>query len=131
MHSSNLSPEAKGGVRVCWAAGEYKAAAGAIAKAKMGGSAAASPTTADCAVGEAVKKAGVAMPLAPRAGASGKEKSTCSTGREPEPRGGAGAGYPESRVHKGYYELELCRRQGQKSRRWQEAAAPHQQQRAE
>ena len=31
MHSSNLSPEAQGGARVCWAARKHKAAAGEMA----------------------------------------------------------------------------------------------------
>ena len=43
--------------------------------AKKAGRAAASPTKADSAVGEASEKAGVAMLLAPRAGASGKDKA--------------------------------------------------------
>ena len=88
VHSSNLSPEAQGGARGCWAAGKYKAAAGAIARAKRAGRAAASPTKADSAVGEAREKAGVAMPLVPRAGASGKGKAHAVPGEGPSPGGG-------------------------------------------
>jgi hypothetical protein len=68
MNSGNLSPEAQGGARIFWAAGKYKTAAGTMARAIKTGPAAASPTAVGSAVGEAGKKAGVAMPLAPRAG---------------------------------------------------------------
>ena len=75
MHNSDLSPEAQGGAQVCWAAREHKAAAGAKARAKEAGPEAISPTAAGSAGGEAEMKADVAMPLAPHAGAVGKEKA--------------------------------------------------------
>ena len=56
-------------------------------RAKKAGPEAASPTAVDSAVGEAGKKAGVAMPLAPRAGTSGKEKARAVPGESPSPRG--------------------------------------------
>ena len=60
----------------------------AIAGAKKAGRAVASPTKADNAVGEAREKAGVAMLLAPRAGARGKEKTRAVPGEGPSPGGG-------------------------------------------
>ena len=75
MRHVNLCPKAQGGARVCWAARKHKAAAGEMARAKKAGPAVAPPTAVGSAVGEAGKKAGVAMPLAPRAGASGKGKA--------------------------------------------------------
>ncbi len=66
--------------------GVWKGAGADVEALALGGGAA--PTAAGSAGGEAGKKAGMAMPLALHAGAVGKGKSTCSTGRGPEPPGG-------------------------------------------
>ena len=56
-----------------------------MARAKKAGPAVAPPTAVGSAVGEAGKKAGVAMPLAPRAGAIGKEKACAVPGESTSP----------------------------------------------
>ena len=73
---------------MCWAAGEHKAAVGAKARAKEARPGAISPTAAGSAGGEAEMKVDVAMPLAPHAGAVGKEKARAAPDEGPSPRGG-------------------------------------------
>ena len=73
---------------MCWAAGEHKAAEGAKARAKEAGPRAISQTAAGSAGGEAEMKVDVAMPVAPHAGAVGKEKARAAPAEGPSPRGG-------------------------------------------
>ncbi len=66
--------------------GAWKGAGAEVEALAVGGGAA--PAAADCAGGEAGKKAGMAMPLAPHAGAVGKEKTRAVPDEGPSVPGG-------------------------------------------